>query len=83
MKFTKIDIVIILVLIIIGVFLYSYLGGAVSGRNYTDGEYVLLLKGIQGGITVGWVTYWGELLYEITPFSFAVYFIIRHVFNLK
>ncbi len=83
MKFTKSDIVIIAALLIVGVCLYSYLGGAVSGRNYIDGEYVLRLKGIQGDITVGWITYWGEQVYEITLFSFAVYFIVRHVFNLK
>jgi len=83
MQFTKSDIVIIAILWAIGICLYSYLGGAVSGRHYTDGEYILHLKGIQREIAVGSLMYWGELAYEITLGSFAIYFIIRHLFDLK
>jgi len=83
MKFTKSDIIIIAGLWIVGVCIYSYLGGAVSGRYYTGEEYLLRLKGMQGEITVGWLTYWGELVYEIALGSFAIYFVIRHVFDLK
>jgi hypothetical protein len=83
MKFTKSDLVIIVILWVIGVCLYSYLGGAASGRHYTDGKFILHLKGIQREIAVGWLTYWGELVYEIALGSFAIYFIIRHVFDWK
>ena len=57
--------------------------GAVSGRHYTDGEYILHLKGIQRDIAVGWPMYWGELAYEIALGFFAIYFIVRHVFDLN